>query len=73
MEGTAGTGKSPSLCRQYPQIPGLCHMTESAQKRWVATYRKDNRALEREIASQEAAAEGRTPVMGDAISHHHRE
>jgi hypothetical protein len=65
-----GTPKT-SLCRRYPQIPGLCHMSESAQKRWVATYLRDNRSLEREIASQEKSAKDHTPALADVITHSH--
>lgn len=62
---------SPALCRQYPQIPGLCHMTESAQRRWVATYNRDGRTLDKELERQEKSAAAKTPVLADAISHQH--
>src|SRR6478735_5230482 len=45
---------SVPLCSKYPQVPGLCHMSESAGKVWLAKYMKDNRSLDRELAQQEA-------------------
>ncbi len=63
--------KQTPLCGAYPQVPGLCHMSESAGRRWVATYLKDNRRLDRELARQEAAATVQAPTMADAITHHH--
>jgi hypothetical protein len=68
----SSTRTGPTLCQQYPQIPGLCHMTPSAQRRWVATYTRDTRAQEREIARQESTAKEQTPVLSDAISHTHQ-
>jgi hypothetical protein len=59
------------MCSTYPQVPGLCHMSESAGRRWVATYLNDNRRLDRELARQEAAATVQAPTMADAITHHH--
>jgi hypothetical protein len=61
-----------SLCQQFPQIPALCMMTPSAQRRMVAAYTGDHRARDREIERQAAAAAERPPTMADAISHHHR-
>lgn len=60
------------LCQQYPQIPGLCHMTPSAQRRWVAAYTRDNLTFEQELARQEKAADVKAPTMADAIGYHHR-
>jgi hypothetical protein len=65
------TADSVDLCRRYPQIPGLCHMTPSAQRRWVATYLGDGRAVDSEIEKQERAAKVGPPTMADAISPHH--
>lgn len=62
----------PSLCHQYPQIPALCMMTPSAQRRMVAAYAGDHRARDREIERQAAAAVKRPPTMADAISPHHQ-
>lgn len=69
---TKASPAEPSLCQQYPQLPGLCHMTPSAQRRVVATYRKDGRALDQELGHQEEAARLRPPALSDAISHHHQ-
>jgi hypothetical protein len=63
--------KQAPMCSTYPQVPGLCHMSESAGRRWVATYLNDNRRLDRELARQEAAATVQAPTMADAITHHH--
>ena len=71
-EPAAGSGRGPTMCQQYPQIPGLCHMTPSAQRRWVATYARDTRAQEREIERQETAAKEKAPVLSDAIQHTHQ-
>lgn len=61
----------PSLCTQNPDVLGLCHMTPDAGRAWVARVRKDNRALERELARQEAAAAVRPPRLEDVVSHSH--
>ena len=66
------TKREPTLCRQFPQIPALCHMTPSAQRRWVATFTRDTRAQEREIERQQQAAEVKPPVLGDAIQATHQ-
>lgn len=68
----ASTRRGPTLCQQYPQIPGLCHMSESAARMWVAKATRDVRAVDREQERQETSAASRTPVLGDAITHHHR-
>src|ERR1700730_7632663 len=59
------------LCARNPDVPGLCHLSPAAARTWVARARKDNRALEREIARQEAAAAVRHPTPGDLVSHTH--
>jgi hypothetical protein len=61
----------PSLCQEFPQVPGLCHMSESAGRMMVARYQRDNRRIEHELARQEAAAAVRTPSMDDVITHNH--
>jgi hypothetical protein len=63
---------APTLCQQYPQIPALCMMTPSAQRRMVAAYTGDHRTRDREIERQAAAAAERPPTMADAIDHHHQ-
>lgn len=68
---SAGSTKGPTMCQQYPQIPGLCHMSESAQRMWVAKATKNSRAVDREQERQEKAAAVSPPTMADAISHHH--
>lgn len=62
---------SASLCAQNPDVPGLCHMSPSAGRAWVARYRGDNRALDSELARQEKAAAITKPTVADAISHEH--
>lgn len=61
----------PALCAQYPQIPGLCHMSESAGRMWVAKYTRNSRAVDREQEKQEKQASVAPPTMADAIGHHH--
>lgn len=65
------SGPRRSICSQYPQVPGLCHMSESAGRMWVAKYQNDGRAIDREQERQEKAAAVKAPTMADAISHHH--
>ncbi|MFB2599633.1 hypothetical protein ACEXQE_17720 [Herbiconiux sp. P17] len=60
-----------SLCAQNPDVPGLCHMSPSAGRAWVARARGDNRALDAELASQQKAAALSKPTVADAISHEH--
>jgi hypothetical protein len=68
-----GTPRPPrrSMCADYPMVPGLCHMSESAGRMWVAKYLKDGRAIDREQERQEKAAAAAPPTMADAITHHH--
>lgn len=61
----------PPLCADNPDVPGLCHMTPSAGRAWVARARGDNRALERELAYQEAATKEVAPSLASVASHHH--
>jgi len=63
--------RNRSICSEYPQVPGLCHMSESAGRMWVAKYLRDGRAVDREWQRQEERAATRPPVMADAITHHH--
>ncbi|WP_155992234.1 hypothetical protein [Nocardioides sp. URHA0032] len=70
------TGPAPSpvrrsLCSSFPQVPGLCHMSESAGRMAVAKYLGDGRRIDREQERQEKAAAVKAPVLADAISHHH--
>jgi hypothetical protein len=46
-------------------------MSEDAGRVWVARARKDNRALDRELARQEASAAVAIPTMHDVVSHTH--
>lgn len=62
-----------SVCSQYPQVPGLCHMSESAGWMWVAKYLKDGRAIDREQERQEKRAAVSPPTLADAITHQHHE
>lgn len=61
----------PALCSQYPQVPGLCHMSESAGRMWVAKYTRNSRAVDREQERQEKQASVAPATMADAIGHHH--
>ncbi len=67
------TRTGPTMCQQYPQIPGLCHMSESAQRMWVAKATKNSRAVDREQERQEKAAAVRAPSITDVITHQHHE
>lgn len=67
----SSTSKGPSMCQQYPQIPGLCHMSESAARMWVAKATRNSRAVDREQESQEKAAAVKAPTMADVITHDH--
>lgn len=64
--------QQPAPCQQYPQIPGICHMTPSAQRRMISAYTRDGRARDAELGRQQAAADERQPTMSDAISHFHQ-
>jgi hypothetical protein len=46
-------------------------MSESAGRMAVAKYLGDSRRIDREQERQEKAAATRTPVLADAIGHHH--
>ncbi|HAN72072.1 MAG TPA: hypothetical protein DCQ36_10880 [Actinobacteria bacterium] len=61
----------PSMCSRYPMVPGLCHMSEDAGRMWVAKYKGDDRAIDRESERQESMAKEKPFVLEDAISHHH--
>ncbi len=66
--------RKPSMCSRYPMVPGLCHMSEDAGRMWVAKYRGDSRAVDKESERQELKAKEKPPTMADAISHvHHSE
>jgi putative FmdB family regulatory protein len=67
----SSTRKGPTMCQQYPQIPGLCHMSESAARMWVAKATRNSRAVDREQERQEKSAAVRTPTMADVITHTH--
>jgi len=61
------------MCQQYPQIPGLCHMSESAQRMWVAKATRNSRAIDREQERQEKAAAISPPKLADVLTHQHHE
>lgn len=69
-KATPGPAK-PSLCTQYPMVPGLCHMSESAGRMMVAKYTRNSRAIESELSRQEARAATKPLTMQDAITHNH--
>ena len=62
-----------SLCAANPDVPGLCHMSETAGRAWIARYRGDERALDAEYSRQRTAHEesGVASITADAISHGH--
>jgi hypothetical protein len=68
----ATSGRPTSLCARYPQVPGICHMSASAARMWVAKYQRNNRAVDAELARQETRFKDKPPSMGDAITHQHR-
>jgi hypothetical protein len=59
------------LCVRNPDVPGLCHLSESAGRAWVARARGDNRALDRELERQEKAAAVTPPSLADVVAHDH--
>lgn len=65
------SGGADPLCVRNPDVPGLCHMSPSAGRVWVARARRDNRALDRELANQEAAAKVAIPTLADVVMHEH--
>lgn len=65
-----GDGWAPS-CRAHPDIPGLCHMTPTAARAWVARARGDNRGLERELQRQEDALREHGVPAGEPVRHDH--
>lgn len=69
--GQTSAPPSPSLCTRYPQVPGLCHMSESAGRMMVAKFTGDNRGVERELSRQESQAAISPPTMNDVVTHHH--
>ena len=69
----SSTRTGPTLCQQYPQIPGLCHMSEDAGRMWVARATRNSRAVDREQERQEKAAAVKPPTMADVITHQHHE
>ncbi|MGQ0481944.1 MAG: hypothetical protein ACT4O0_13115 [Pseudonocardia sp.] len=60
-----------ALCRDNPDVPGLCHMTPDAARTWVARARRDNRALERELAHQERTLKENPGKVLEPVSHTH--
>lgn len=52
-------------------VPGLCHMSEDAGRMWVAKYRGDSRAVDREAERQETRAKEKPFTLDDAITHTH--
>ena len=74
VPASAGSrGRGPTMCQQYPQIPGLCHMSESAARMWIAKATRNSGAVDREQERQEKAAAIKAPTMADAITHQHHE
>jgi DNA-directed RNA polymerase subunit RPC12/RpoP len=58
-------------CREYPDIPGLCHITPSAARAWVARALGDNRRLERELQRQETALRECGGSAGEPVRRDH--
>jgi predicted nucleic acid-binding Zn ribbon protein len=67
----ATSSRSPSLCTQYPAVPGLCHMSESAGRMMVAKFTGDNQGVEKELSRQESRARVSPPTMDDVVTHQH--
>jgi CubicO group peptidase (beta-lactamase class C family) len=67
---TDAAGGRP-LCARYPQVPGLCHMSPTAGRVWVARYLQDHRALDAELGRQQSTPRETAPTMNDAVTHHH--
>lgn len=61
----------PSLASRYPHLPGLCHMSPSAGRMWVAKYTGDGRAVDREHERQEQVAKDKAPTISDVAAHEH--
>ncbi|GGI42602.1 hypothetical protein GCM10010988_39860 [Cnuibacter physcomitrellae] len=77
VSGRGGPSEAPpdvstaALCAANPDVPGLCHMSPSAGRAWVARFRRDTRALDAELSRQEAAAAATPPTKADVLSHGH--
>lgn len=69
---TALSTGSGGGCAHNPTIPGMCTLSDSAGRVLAARARRDNRALDAELARQEASAAERTPTAADVISPGHR-
>lgn len=69
--GSAVAKRSRPLCVDNPDVPGLCHMTPSAGRTWLARARGDTRSLERELAHQQATAKDFPPSLDSVVAHHH--
>lgn len=68
----AKASAGPSLCQRFPAVPGLCHMNPEAARGWIARARGDGRALDRELARQEAAvAQAGADAVPSPVSHDH--
>jgi hypothetical protein len=55
-------------CRDFPDVPRVCHMAPSVARRWAAQVCGDNRALERqyqETAVKSGALDPANPFPGD--------
>ncbi|HZV53180.1 MAG TPA: zinc ribbon domain-containing protein [Candidatus Dormibacteraeota bacterium] len=68
----SGTGRDRlPLCQANPDVPLLCHMEPAAARLWVARARGDGRALERELAAQEARLGSGNPPSSSVLGRHH--
>lgn len=69
---TAPAMDGASLCRQYPQIPLLCHMEPKAAERWVAKATgREERYLEREARGQATATATTPPAAAVGVTADH--
>jgi|SRR5579884_1987562 len=69
---TSGAGRDRlPLCQANPDVPLLCHMEPAAARLWVARARGDGRALERELAAQEARLGSESPPPSPVLGRHH--
>ncbi|MDI3314812.1 MAG: zinc ribbon domain-containing protein [Mycobacterium sp.] len=66
-----GSGDRAPSCREYPDVPGLCHLTPPAARAWVARARRDNRRLERELQRQEQTLREHGAAAGEPVRHDH--